>query len=138
MEITSGTLASEQMWEELKYLTRTLSASGYSEIAVYWGWGCELPIDDLWKTEVIPVARLIEHAERGAGAGLFRMGSGDLFVVAPDKTFKFQFCHDSDLHFETSRDDLFRSLRDRWIERRFAGYDRVDEKSWTPFAWSAT
>ena len=137
MEITSGALTSEQMWEELKQLPLLFSDSGYSEIEVFWGLACELPIDDLWKPEVIPVDRLVEHTELGATAGIFRMGSSDLYVAAQDKTFTFKFCHELDLHFETNRDDLIRIVRKRWIERRFAGYDRVGEISWAPFVQDA-
>ena len=134
MQITSGVLTSDQMWEELAHLQSLLTASGYSEVEVLWGWACELPIDELWKRETISVEHLIEHAKQGADSGIFKMGSSDLFVDAPDGSFKYQFCHDSDLHFRTNRESLLTALRGRWIERNFPGYDRVGDKSWAPFA----
>jgi hypothetical protein len=121
------------MWRELEALPKLLQQHGYRDVEVFWGFGCKFPLDDLWQSKDLPANDLVEHAKQGAQSGLFTMGRGDLYVCAPDKTFEYQFCHDSDLHFGSIRPEFVTTLRDRWITLGFPGFTRTSDNTWEPF-----
>jgi len=81
---------------------------------VSYGWGCRLEIDDLWQGRPVPTTGLRAFIRESIERGVFPLGDGDLFIEAPSKLFRFQICHESDLHFRSEEPLLVDDVRSRW------------------------
>jgi hypothetical protein len=89
-----------------------------SIITAFLGWACKLPITDLWKPEEIETSQVRSWIDYKIDAGIYDPGAADLYFTLSDGT-EFLFCHESDVHVETSASDLLRSIVERWLERRY-------------------
>src|SRR5262245_60616798 len=103
---------------ELGFACTRLMQAGVNEVEFMFGWGCELPDDQLWQRQTVrteTVQALVLEAERDEKLIL---GDGDVFVESAD--FKLLLCHESDIHVEGSS-PLVQEVVERWRRLEILG-----------------
>lgn len=96
-----------------------------------YGWGCKLPIDELWRyTEIdTPGAHRVRRAKRSRR--IFQFGRSDLHIHNVNETLEFTLYHESeyhesDIHFASRDPGPIERAIALWREQGLAFY-RIDE-----------
>ena len=119
MELTSGILTVDQVKAELEAFPDILSRHGVQQLVAFIGIGSSATIDEMWKPHELETAQLSEFAQRSTARDLFRPGESDLFVETKDQSTKLLFCHESDIHVETTNASLVEEVTERWKRQGF-------------------
>ena len=132
MQITSGALTADQVRTELEAAPSILRRHGIEDIVACFGVGSSANIDELWQLHELHVSELLEFARTSADRGLFRPGNSDLIVNVPDNSTVLTFCHESDIHVESTNDALIAEFVQRWKTQGLLGFHKVGTE-WVPF-----
>lgn len=136
MEVTSGILAVKQVQAELEAAPEILRRHGIDLVVAYFGIGSAADIDELWIPHEFRVSVLLDFVQDGIERGRFEPGESDLFVKTPDGSTELHFCHESDIHLESTNEALVEEVARRWETQGFQGYRKVSEQ-WVPFGQSS-
>jgi hypothetical protein len=98
-EVCTEPLSIDQLRESLSEMTEFLLSVGHNHVSVTYGWGCNLPADQLWLPAQIDTAQLESFVQQSVRNGVFVFGCSDLHIEDPQKTLEFRLCHESDIHF---------------------------------------
>lgn len=121
-EIVATPLSIQQLRDSVSDIARFLASVGRGPFSVEYGWGCNLPTNDLWHPIEITPAQLEEFVERSENEGSFKLGACDLIIGDQAARFSFIICHESDLHFTSSDRDLQEQVSTLWREKGFTVY----------------
>ncbi len=130
--VTSGILTADQVRAELEAAPDILRRYGIEQVVACFGIGSKANIDELWKPHEIHISELLEFAQTGIDRGLFCPAESDLFVTVPDNSTELKFCHESDIHLDSTNDALIGEFAQRWKAQGFSGFHKVG-KRWVPF-----
>ena len=118
-EIVTNSLSLEQLQESIPEISRFLASIDRMRISVAFGWGCNLPTDQLWNPMQMEPLQLEEFIEKSRQNGPFRLGSSDLIIRDLAGSMSFTICHESDLHFVASDKRLLEEVATMWSGKGF-------------------
>ena len=118
-EIVTNPLTLEQLEESIPPITDILMTLG-TPINVEYGWGCNLPTDQLWQTIQMDLSHLREFIEMSRKNRILDLGASDLHVSDLDRRWNFKLCHESDLHFVSSNRQILEDVATMWDRMGFA------------------
>lgn len=107
-EILTYPISTEQMNDELEFITEYFSNKGIETCSVLFGfaWGNEYYPGNEWFDEEIALNNLIPKIKEVEASGIGTIGRDDLFVKLSG--LEFRFCNDSDIHiyFSSHNEDI--------------------------------
>jgi len=116
MKIISRSINNDQLSQQINIITNYLQPEGIVNVSAYWGWDCNLDTELLWKPEIIPVSKFQDFINSGISQEIYSMNQSDVFLEDVDQNFRFKFCHESDIHLETTDKKLFEFMKENWKE----------------------
>jgi hypothetical protein len=134
MEIVTGTLTPAQILGEVPEIAHLLLSNGVEEIVIEYGWGSNLPQDQLWNTIPLRTDDLSSFIDSSTRAGIFSPGSADLIIQDSLRTITFRLCHESDIHLVTEVPAILDSTISHWTKRGFSIYRSVETGKWARIA----
>jgi len=117
-EIVTNPLSLDQLEKNIPEITNLKVALG-TPVNVEYGWGCNLPTDQLWQTTLIDFSDLQNFIESARKSGIFKLGASDPHVSDLDGRWSFTLCHESDLHFVSSDRQLIEQIAAMWNSSGF-------------------
>jgi hypothetical protein len=134
-EIAATLLPAQTLREWIGELACFLDTVGHGPYSVELGWGATLPTEQLWhQVEVAPkdIPALIRESE---AKGVIRLGTSDLIIRSKERAINFTICHDSDIHFVSSDEDLLRTVTALWRAKGWEVYQSAyavgGRREWT-------
>ena len=118
-EIITNSLSVEQLQESISEMAHFFAATDRKRISVEYGWGCNLPTDQLWSPMQMDSSQLQEFVENSQRNGTLKLGSGDLIVRDVEESMSFTICHESDLHFVASDKQVLEHVATMWSGKGF-------------------
>jgi len=109
-----------QLLAELTELCSVLERNHFSDVAVSFGWDSNIPIDSMWDKHIVDVKDVHSFIARSEQSGLVGLGSGDVFIEAPQ--FEFLLCHEGDVHVKGSS-GLVQQFVHRWEMLGYSPYE---------------
>ena len=123
MELRTQILTAAQWDKEVDYLVCLLQDKSKQELAVSYGWGCDLDMDDLYQEVFLPLSGLREWITEAALSGVFTLGEGTLHLRSQDKEIEVELCHESDIHLTTGNQRFVREVTSGWTARGITYYE---------------
>lgn len=117
-EIVTNSLSLEQLEKSIPEIVNFLLALG-APVTVEYGWGCNLPTDQLWQTMQMDLSHLQDFIEKSRKDRIFELGASDLHVSDIEGCWSFKLCHEADLHFVSSDRHLLEHVAMLWNRRGF-------------------
>ena len=127
-EVRTESLAGSQLQDGVLEIVGLLRSWALDRVDLSYGWGCNLPMDKLWRPQQIDAAQLGAFVEQSVAEGTFRFGQCDLHIEDLRRTLKFTICHESDIHFESAARELVDEIVSRWLVRFSVLYVRTGPK----------
>jgi hypothetical protein len=116
--------------DALPVVERLCRAHAGERAEVMLGWGTE-PLDGQWQAFEVGIGEIAPCMERWEAEGRLQLGEGDVHLDGPG--CRFLFCHDADLHIESSNPALLaearaalEALRWRCVEAAMGGRDQTE------------
>ena len=119
MKIGTGPITGSQVLDEVHEIATLLRSSGIEDLAVYYGWGSRLEINQLWTPIDIKVEDLPAFVRDSVEQGIFSPGNSDLIIEDKAGSVKFLLCHESDIHLTTENLKLIEETKRHWSEKRY-------------------
>jgi hypothetical protein len=132
VEIVTGRLTELQIARELNELSEELAKRGVDFVLVEFGWGCDLPQDELWKSARSTPKDLPAFVTRSAELGVCRLGKSDVTARNPIAQFEIRLCHEGDVHVISRDPELIEGFRTRWLRNGYRGFQRTETGPWLP------
>ena len=127
-EVRTESLIGSQLQDGVPEIVSALRSWGLDRVDLSYGWGCNLPMEKLWRPQQIDAAQLGAVIEQSVADGTFRFGHGDLHIEDLRRTLKFTICHESYIHFESANRQLVDEIVSRWLVRFSVLYVRTGPK----------
>jgi hypothetical protein len=135
-EVRTEPLPVEQLRGNIPDIISFLLSLGYERVTVTYGFGCNLPIDRLWKPVETHTGQLSAYIERSEQEGVFQLGRCDLHIEDAQNTLEFRLCHESDIHFASTDRTLVEQAIALWQKRGLVLYVSPGPKgSAGPMQW---
>ena len=109
-------LSRQELLNEIKFIISLFESIDEKESLLMLGWGCDLSIDDLYKTKKVRIDELELKIFAYEKDNKLRIGSSDIFISSINNDFKFLLCHESDIHFETSEKSYYKTVLKHWMD----------------------
>ena len=106
----SAGLTKNEILAYLGELPAIFAALGFIDCVAMYGWDCNLPIDDLWQAQIVPVPALAAFIASSIEAEIFTPGASDLLIDASDGSFSVRVCHESDVHLASASAEVLIAL----------------------------
>ena len=119
-EFRTQPLERQPMLAELAAACEALARTGVAQVSVSFGWDSNLPIDQLWKDQVVPVHEAATAIARSEANGVTQIGQSDVFIECPG--FLFTLCHEGDIHV-AGESPLVQTIVTRWHALGYAPYE---------------
>jgi hypothetical protein len=113
-EVRTEPLSLDELRGSAPEMTESLRSTGHNSVDVTYGFGCNLPVDELWRPARIDSMQLATFIERSVEEGVFEFGAGDLHIEDPQGTLEFRLCHESDIHFGSDDPKLVELVINLW------------------------
>jgi hypothetical protein len=94
----------------------------FERVDATYGYGCNLPMNQLWQATEIDAMHLDAFVTDGVRSGIIKIGSCDLHIEDREKTIEFRICHESDVHFESTNKGLVDQVVKLWLGEGFTVY----------------
>ena len=114
MEIRTRILSAQEFESQLEVLLGACLSVGNGELAVSFGWACNLDIDQLYEPHTLQAQDLDAFIAEHRASGAFTLGEADLHIHSDEPEFSLTLCHESDAHFESSSSDAVETVREQW------------------------
>ena len=121
-EVRTEPLAVSQLTRAVPEIIDFLRSWGYDRVQITYGWGCRLPIERLWCPIQFDVSQLGVFVEAALREGMFQFGNSDLHIEDLQKKLEFLICHESDIHFASTDQNLVEEIIAKWLDRGFVVY----------------
>lgn len=105
--------------EELVAVCEVWNAANVEDVVVSFGWESNLTIDEMWKSQIVSIDRLLAFIADSEASGIVKIGGADIFVEAAGLVFTL--CHESDAHVE-GNPELVKPFVERWSALGYAPY----------------
>lgn len=116
-QVVTRQLTVEQLRERVPEIQDLLLGWGQVRVNVAFGWGSNLPMDQLWVRTEIAASSLESFINDASRKGKFEIGRSDLHIEDAHETFEFRLCHESDIHFEGIDQTLVNQVITLWRGR---------------------
>jgi hypothetical protein len=127
-EMRTEALGADRIRAKVPQIIDLLRSWGRARVGVLYGIMCNLPVDDLWQTVEIDTAELETYIQQSVQDGIFEFGSSDFFIEDLAESLTFRICHESDIHFESSSEELVKQVLTLWHEEGITLYLSSGEK----------
>lgn len=127
MELTSGEMTPSQMKEELLWIVELYRTSAFESVIVQYGWGCRLPVSELWVDHRVEIDQIVRFLGEAQTAGIWQIGMADIFLADPQNAATFLLCHESDVHLRTTHDAYIERVTGHWDAVGFPWSLKADE-----------
>ena len=104
MEVRCRPLSLEELEVEVGHIYQYLVAEKIDKLEIAYGWTCNLDIDELYTPRTIYTTDLLTFVADSRGNGVFKLGDSDMHINSLDGGVRFDLCHESDIHFEGSKE----------------------------------
>ena len=105
---------------ELAAVCEALSNEGVELATVSFGWDSNLPIEEMWKDQQMPVKDISTFVSKSEGARVVEIGKADIFVESPG--ILFTLCHEGDAHVK-GESPLVKQITARWQSLEYEPYE---------------
>ena len=104
MEVRCRPLSLEELEVEVGHIYQYLVAEKIDKLEIAYGWACNLDIDELYTPRTIYTTDLLTLVADSRENGVFKLGDSDMHINSLDGGVRFDLCHESDIHFEGSKE----------------------------------
>jgi hypothetical protein len=130
-EIVTRSLTEAQLADELYGLSNLLEAGGIPSVCVEFGWGCNLPVDELWRGVTVNPGGVSEFVHRSVQAGIYAFGKCDLILQGQPTQFEIRFCHEGDIHVVAEDRQFIKRIKQRWLGKGYTAFERLGKGEWS-------
>jgi hypothetical protein len=109
-----------RLLEELQAACDALLDAGCEDVAISFGWGSNMSIEQMWQKQCVPIGEVMAFVAEAERSDIARVGTSDIFVESPG--FLLTLCHEGDVHVEGGS-ALVEPLARRWDVRGYAPYE---------------
>ena len=133
MEIASGYMRPEQVWQEAQEIAALFGRLHIEALTVFYGFGCDNDADDQYRDIEVKTGELLAFLSRSIADGLYHLAKADFYIESKPLGVLFLLCHESDVHLETEDGQVADYMRARWAGKEYPGSERVAGE-WVPLA----
>lgn len=124
-ELVAGPADRATLVEALALFAQGLQSMSIKETVLEYGWGCNLDTNHLWTPIRVNTPDLPSAVFSAETLGICQLGQADLSVTDPQRELTILFCHESDIHVTTKREQylalatsVFNALSLRVVARK--------------------
>ena len=107
----------EKMWEEVAWLQTLLGELGVSHLVITFGFGCNLPIDDLYQPTPLATKELIRFLKWSSEKGQVNLGVDNFYFRDVEGAIAFRLDHEQAIAYRGSNDVVTNRIREHWRSR---------------------
>jgi len=100
--IITAQLEEKQLQKVVNYIYQFFQKNDIKKVLTQYGWECDIDIDEQYKDIEINTSDINKFINKSQKDKIFILGKSDLYITDPKKSFEFQLCHESDVHFKTA------------------------------------
>ena len=123
MEIRTGLLNIEQLKTELETVIARFNSKNVQQVTVMYGFDCELDQAELYKEITIDVSDINAFIKCSESEGIYKFGDNDFYISVKPLDMEFLFCHESDVHFTSSDNEIFAQIKQEWQNEGYEAYE---------------
>lgn len=122
MELRTGMLTLSQLRDGVSGIINFLRGKGKQDLLVFYGWGCDLDINELYQDIPLLLPELSDFITRSEHGGIFTLGKADLYVESADRAVQFVLCHESDVHVTSEDAAIIGEVGAAWAAKGYPYY----------------
>jgi hypothetical protein len=131
VELVTVMLSKEQLLGQIPEISAIFMSLGVDMLFVEYGWGADLPQDELWKEISVPTDQLGIFVESSIAKRFFTPGVADLHISDENKIVQFKLCHEADIHLTTQDQTVLNRVAHEWTKEGIQGYKSEGTAQWS-------
>ncbi len=120
MVVLASGLTEELVLKEVAWIQSLLEELAITELMFTFGFGANLPIDDLYQPQPLRTSDLVQFLKRSRDAGHCVVASDNLYFSDLQNQVAFRLDHEGDIACRTDDLRIIERLQQHWVAEKYA------------------